>query len=1024
MNMLSNKKTLKKSLRCGILAMVCAGLSGHAFAAKQMEYIDRSVIAVKANNGVYLGWRMFGDDDATVGFNVYKDGKKLNSEVLTSSTNYFDSTGTEYSIYSIKPVVNEVEQVEMFAKNVWDNQYKTISLSRPDGGTLPGMPAPHDENGEDVTYTYSPNDVSVGDLNGDGQYEYIVKWDPSNSHDNAHEGYTGNVYIDAYKLDGTQLWRIDLGQNIRAGAHYTQFMVYDLDGDGKAEIAMKTADGTIDGAGTVLGDADADYRGADGRVLAGPEFLTVFNGETGAEMASTAYIPERGDIRLWRADGTGYGNRVDRFLAGIAYLDGDKPSLVFSRGYYDRSVIAAWDWRDNKLTSRWVFDSDDSGNEAYAGQGAHSLTIGDVDADGKDEIIFGAATIDDDGTGLYSTGLGHGDALHMSDLLPNRDGMEIYMVHEEQGAYGVNGMEMHDAKTGEIVWGIDGHGWGKFDEGKGTWNGDIGRGMSADIDPDHVGSESWSGIGVGSTTDDGTVRVTGGLRAADGTLISEKVPTSTNFGIFWDADLSRELLDNVGIDKWDPATGTNSRIYNGTNAASNNGTKATPNLTADLFGDWREEVIWRNGVTNDELIIATTTDVTDHRLYTLMHNPQYRVAVAWQNVAYNQPPHTDYFLGNGMTTPDQPDIYMVGTNPNLVSNTPDPVEDAPEEEEVSGVLIEGIEYNEDDEKIGFCAVDGNIEANNAGFEGLNFLNTDNELGKGAYFAISHTAGADLTFNFRSAASSDRPGNLFINDELVTTVNFTSSGSWTDWVEHTVTVTGIEAQHLSISLIATTGSGLPNIDHAHIDGEGVKTKGCAALGGQVTPDIVGHQVVFNTEMSGAVGDIAYTWDFGDNTDTSTEASPTHLYESVGEYTVSLIAIDASEQMFTLETIINTTADDVALVRQVTKVATYLDVDYKVLVFGGDGVYSYAWDLGDGTTSTEQNIMHSYAETGRYDISLTVTDGAGEKLDYESKVFVSEYVEATTVSESGSFGSTLLLMSALLFIRNRKLLLVKK
>jgi rhamnogalacturonan endolyase len=324
-------------------------------------------------------------------------------------------------------------------------------------------------------YTYSPNDASVGDLDGDGEYEIILKWDPSNAKDNSQAGYTGNVYLDAYKLDGTRLWRIDLGRNIRAGAHYTQFQVYDLDGDGKAEVACRTADGTIDGVGTVLGDANADYRNSAGYVLAGPEFLTVFNGQTGAAMATASYVVPRGNVNDW---GDNYGNRVDRFLAGVAYLDGQRPSLVMARGYYTRAVLAAWNWRNGQLTNVWTFDTGHTGTPnqyaAWRGQGNHNLSIGDVDGDGKDEIMYGACAIDDNGAGLFSTGLGHGDALHMTDMDPDRPGLEVFQPHESPTSYGPNAAEFRDARTGALIFGVQG-------------TGDIGRGLALDVDPRYRG---------------------------------------------------------------------------------------------------------------------------------------------------------------------------------------------------------------------------------------------------------------------------------------------------------------------------------------------------------------------------------------------------------------------------------------------------------------------------------------------------------------------------------------------------------
>jgi rhamnogalacturonan endolyase len=578
------------------------------------------VVAVATSNGVFVSWRMLGTEADNVAYNVYRNGSKLTASPLAASTHYIDTAGSANATYRVAAVVGGVEQPLSGASAVWAQQHLAVKLQRPAGGTTP----------DGVAYDYSPNDVSVGDVDGDGSYELFVKWDPSNSKDNSQSGYTGNVFVDAYKLDGTRLWRIDLGRNIRAGAHYTQFIVYDLDGDGKAELAVKTADGTIDGAGTVIGNPTADHRNSTGYILSGPEYLTVFNGLTGKAMATTAYVPARGTVSAW---GDSYGNRVDRFLAGVAYLDGQRPSLVMSRGYYTRAVVAAWDWRDGKLAPRWTFDSNTSGNSAYRGQGAHSLVISDVNGDGKDDIVFGAATIDSSGKGLYATGLGHGDALHVSDFDPSRPGKEVMMVHEEPGSYGAHGVEMHDAATGKILWSLPGGG------------ADVGRGVVMDVDARYPGAESWATVG--------------GLTSAKGESISVNRPSRVNFGVYWDGDLLRELLDGTTIDKWNPATEKLDRLLTAYDfgAASNNTTKATPNLSADLFGDWREEVIWRNS-NNTELLIVTTTIPTTERLRTLMHDTQYRSAIANQNSAYNQPPNTSFFLGAGMTKPAQPKVYV------------------------------------------------------------------------------------------------------------------------------------------------------------------------------------------------------------------------------------------------------------------------------------------------------------------------------------------------------------------------------
>ncbi|WP_458125111.1 rhamnogalacturonan lyase [Paenibacillus sp. Z3-2] len=616
------KRTLRTagvSLLSSALLVTSLGLGNtpvtHAAGARQMEFLDRGVVAVKTGTGVFVSWRLLGTEGSNVSFNVYRDGTKVNASPITNSTNLQDASGTSSSKYTVRAVVSGTEQAASAAVSVWGNNYLSVPLNVPAGGTTP----------DGVAYTYSANDASAGDLDGDGEYELIVKWDPSNAKDNSQSGYTGEVFIDAYKLNGTRLWRISLGKNIRAGAHYTQFMVYDLDGDGKAEVAMKTADGTKDGTGVVIGDASKDYRNSSGYVLSGPEFLTVFNGQTGKALSTVNYEPARGNVSSW---GDNYGNRVDRFLAAIAYLDGERPSLVMARGYYTRSVLVAYNWRNGQLTKQWTFDSNTSGNSGYAGQGNHNLSVADVDGDGKDEIVYGAMAVDDNGKGLYTTGLHHGDAMHLSDLDPDRPGLEVFQVHETPSNAGV---EFRDAGTGQLIWGV-------------KTTKDIGRGMAADIDPRYKGAEVWAD---------------GSLYTAKGQKLGTTLPSSTNFGIWWDGDLLRELLDSNRIDKWNYANSTTVNLLTASGVSSNNGTKSTPNLQADLFGDWREEVVWR---TNDSsaLRIYTTTAVTDKRIYTLMHDPVYRLGVAWQNVAYNQPPHTGFYLGEGMSTPPVPNIRYAG----------------------------------------------------------------------------------------------------------------------------------------------------------------------------------------------------------------------------------------------------------------------------------------------------------------------------------------------------------------------------
>jgi rhamnogalacturonan endolyase len=631
--------------------------------ARQIENLDRGLVGFRRSTSqVYLSWRLLATDPTNIVFNIYRSANggaavKLNSSPITQTTDFVDSTftNTVSNVYTIRPIIDGVEQaaVDSFtiAANAPVNQFLSIPLVPPPGGHLPatGVTTEHD-------YTYTANDVSVGDLDGDGQYEIILKWDPTDSKDNSQDGYTGNVFIDAYKLDGTRLWRLDLGRNIRAGAHYTQFQVYDLDGDGKAEVAMKTAPGTIDGLGhAVLMGSDlvtADYRNSEGYILAGSEYLTVFNGLTGANMSTIAFQPARGSVTQW---GDSYGNRVDRYTATVAYLDGQRPSLVMGRGYYgpqssngqSRNEIAAYDFRNGQLTLRWHFKAgyniNNNINSNYVGQGPHGIDVADVDGDGKDEIIYGAMALDDNGTGLYSTGLGHGDAFHVSDLDQNRAGQEVFMVHESPSAYGAYGGELRNARTGQELLAIDGHA------------ADVGRGNAFDIDPRYPGFELWT------SADPNIYNVSG-------TVVQTK-PSNMfqNFGIQWDADPLYELLDGTTIGDWRISGGSGGRtnyIFAPSGLSSNNGTKSTPSLVADLFGDWRDEVIWRTGDSSALQIWSTTISATS-RMYTPMQDIQYRESIAWQNSAYNQPPNPSYYMGDGMKSLPVPNLYFAGGPSNI-----------------------------------------------------------------------------------------------------------------------------------------------------------------------------------------------------------------------------------------------------------------------------------------------------------------------------------------------------------------------
>ncbi|MDQ0972616.1 rhamnogalacturonan endolyase [Neobacillus niacini] len=705
----------------------------------QLEYLDRGLVAAPTSQGVFLSWRLLANEVkgysetglTGVNFNVYRDGKQI--ATVEDSTNFVDKDGNSDSRYYVRSVLNGKELDQSASISPWKQSYVDLKLQKPADGVTPA--------GEN--YTYSANDMSVGDVDGDGQYEYFVKWDPSNSKDVSQKGYTGNTYIDCYKFDGTLLYRIDLGVNIRSGAHYTQFLVYDFDGDGKSEIMFKTAPGTnvikFNKAGNITSekyitmpqkDIDAGYSNQDdyrmsredyynhvvkmfmgwseheevikgnwpstleeafgiekkysyplskedaisltdyfmdvyapkrsgnnklrefeGFILEGPEYLTVFNGETGEEMDTIDYNPGRhddglmwGDYAMARIEP---GNRVDRFLANVAYLDGDKPYAVFARGYYTRSNLVTYSWDGENLKENWAIDSGwtpmtnpfndgphgrDGTDPEYGTlttQGAHSLSAADVDGDGKQEIVYGSATIDDDGSLLYSSmdkmpeqsaapgttaRLGHGDAVHVTDIDPSRPGMEIFMVHEG-AAWAPYGYSLRDAKTGEIIYG-------------GYTGKDTGRGMVGDVDPSKPGLETWAV----------------GLWTAAGERISTSAP-GTNMNIKWATDMTTQIVNGSGngtttIDDWKKG-----RVLTATDTRTNNGTKGNPSLVADIFGDWREELLVRTA-DSSAIRIYTSTEVTNHKLYTLMHDAQYRAEVARQSTAYNQPSYTSFYFGS------------------------------------------------------------------------------------------------------------------------------------------------------------------------------------------------------------------------------------------------------------------------------------------------------------------------------------------------------------------------------------------
>ncbi|MFI7635896.1 rhamnogalacturonan lyase [Nonomuraea sp. NPDC049400] len=710
-----------------------------------MERLDRGLVAASTPGGIFLSWRFLGSEVTGAGpagmvgtdFRVYRDGHPI--ATVTDSTNYLDPAGTAASQYSVAPIGGK----RSAPARPWDESFYDVRLRKPADGVTPAGEA----------YTYAANDMSVGDVDGDGRYELVVKWEPSNAKDVSQRGYTGPTYLDTYTLDGTLLWRLDLGVNIRSGAHYTQFLVYDFDGDGRSEMMLKTAPGTkvirydADGnirserfvtmpepgyshtddyrlsaagyfdhvvdmfmkwhehpevvagrwpatleqafglapahsyplsreAATQLAthfvDVYAPARSGNNRlrefagfVIKGPEYLSVFDGATGRELQTIDYKPGRGDDGLMWGDYAMAriepGNRVDRFLSSVAYLDGKRPSAIFARGYYTRTTLVAYDWNGRKLKQRWFVDSGhapmanpfnasphglDGSNPAYATlttQGFHSMSVADVDSDGKQEVVYGAATIDDDGSLLYSSfdvappesnvpgqsaRLGHGDAMHVGDLDADRPGLEIWTVHEG-GAWAPYGWAMRDAATGQVLFG-------------GYSGRDTGRGMVGDIDPAIRGLEAWSSMPPNQ-------EIQAGLWSARGEHLGRVTP-GTNQSIRWAADMTTQLVNGTAtttlqtptIDDWKRGT-----LLTATGTLTNNWTKGNPGLVADILGDWREELVVRTADSTAARIYLST-EVTNRKLYTLMHDPQYRVEVARQQTGYNQPAYPSFYLGSDL----------------------------------------------------------------------------------------------------------------------------------------------------------------------------------------------------------------------------------------------------------------------------------------------------------------------------------------------------------------------------------------
>ena len=799
-----------------------------------MEKLDRGTVAVKTNDGVYLSWRLLGTESLTnQAFDIYRDSEKIYTTGEHDATCYTDSKGTADNKYTVVPKGEAIDKTE--AVDVWTTNttykgrsvaYKDIAFKVPDGGKTP----------KDEEYTYTANDMSVGDLDGDGEYEYIVKWDPSNSKDNSVKGYTGNVYLDAYELDGTLLWRIDLGVNIRAGAHYTQYMVYDFDGDGKSEVILKTAPGSKDGEGNYVskagknitkGDDKKDYRNSSGLLMGkdgGPEYLTVFNGETGAAMQTVDFDPPR-SILTSSEWGDSYANRSERYLAAVAYLDGVHPSVVMTRGYYTYVYAAAYTWDGTDLKEQWLSTntpteenggtgctvkyadgtSKNNTNKTLYAQGAHSVSVADVDNDGYDEIIFGSAVLDHDGTVLTYDGRGHGDAEHVSDF--DNDGkQEIFMAHEAG---------KHNDKI--IPYAVDIKRY-NGDIMLQAAQGDIGRGIMDNVDDEYALSSGNLSL-FWSVAADGIYNQAG---EKVGNIPNTNGSNMENFAVYWDGDLGRELLDGNKLVKYSIKSGTERIYYDSKNStlpgSINNSTKSNACLTADLFGDWREEIVLRYG---DGVRIYFSTIPTDYRLTTLMHDSQYRCAIAWQNVGYNQSPHTSYYIGSVALAKDSggntlnylaPNTsFTEVTYPDTSSITPRPtIKTTPEPVSVSVTpdadtyLVDGTTAHGSDEELKINQATDYYSSTSPGLKDIKGLGL-------IRFDLSKYAGKKLT------SATLKLYDKFTNTDKRNSVLHLDYCSKNDWDEATVTINDIKTrgEDTPLSSLGLQVSPAYNVDYKEI-----------------------------------------------------------------------------------------------------------------------------------------------------------------------------------------------------------------
>lgn len=585
-----------------MLAMVTMG----AYAQRTMDKLDRGLVAVKTGSGIFCSWRIMGEEYYDVTYNIYRDGTKLNATPLNTS-NFTDASGSTSSKYTVSAVVRGKEQAQCKAVTPWAQSYLEIV---PDHSPL--------------TSTFEPNDACMADVDGDGELELIIKmWNRTDANAGYPRGGANGEYnvIEVYKLNGKKLWWIDCGPNLGDFQfNETNIVAYDWDQDGKAEALMRGADGTTihmaDGTTQVIGDKSKNYRASSSSgqwfIHDGAEYLVYMNGETGKPYQVMDYPLTRESASAW---GDGYGHRSSKYFFGAPYLDGRKPSIFLGRGIYTRHKFAAYDVDPNthQLSERWRWECNDASSPWY-GNGYHNYGVADVDWDGRDEIVWGSMVIDDNGRGLSTTGLGHGDAQHHGDFNPYVHGHEIFACNED-----LPSNNYRDATTSKIYYRMAG-------------GSDDGRGMCGNFSNDYPGCLGSSGhdTPISTVTNDHIDGLTTNI--------------GLNFRIYWDGDLCDESFDgaetngNGVVSKY-----RKSKSWTLPGSMTNNDTKKTPCYQGDILGDWREEVIMRTS--DNRVRIYTTTEETPWRNYTLWHDMQYRNAMVWQMCGYNQPPHVSYFMG-------------------------------------------------------------------------------------------------------------------------------------------------------------------------------------------------------------------------------------------------------------------------------------------------------------------------------------------------------------------------------------------